>query len=64
MLGNGIRLTAAGSSANAEGRPMGNITKKDLVEEISTRTGLTQVDTKIVLESFIEIGRASCRERV
>ncbi|KMQ52694.1 Integration host factor [Chitinispirillum alkaliphilum] len=33
---------------------MGNITKKDLVERISDRTGLTQVDTKIVLESFLE----------
>jgi len=33
---------------------MSNITKKDLVERISDRTGLTQVDTKIVLESFLE----------
>jgi len=33
---------------------MGNITKKDLVENISERTGLTQVDTKIVVESFLE----------
>jgi DNA-binding protein HU-beta/integration host factor subunit beta len=33
---------------------MGNITKKDLVEEIANRTGLTQVDTKIVVESFLE----------
>ncbi|MDG5814403.1 integration host factor subunit beta [Chitinispirillales bacterium ANBcel5] len=33
---------------------MGNITKKDLVEQISDRTGLTQVDTKIVVESFLE----------
>ncbi|MBD3318058.1 MAG: integration host factor subunit beta [Chitinivibrionales bacterium] len=33
---------------------MGNITKKDLVERISETTGLTQVDTKIVLESFLE----------
>jgi DNA-binding protein HU-beta/integration host factor subunit beta len=33
---------------------MGNITKKDLVEEIANRTGLTQVDTKIVLETFLE----------
>ena len=40
---------------------MGNITKKDLVEEISTRTGLTQVDTKIVLESFIESVAASLK---
>jgi DNA-binding protein HU-beta/integration host factor subunit beta len=33
---------------------MGNITKKDLVERISDRTGLTQVDTKIVVESFLD----------
>lgn len=33
---------------------MGNITKKDLVEKIAERTGLTQVDTKIVVESFLE----------
>ena len=33
---------------------MPNITKKDLVEKISERTGLTQVDTKIVVECFLE----------
>lgn len=33
---------------------MSNVTKKDLVEEIANRTGLTQVDTKIVVESFFE----------
>lgn len=33
---------------------MANITKKDLVEKISERTGLTQVDTKIVIETFLE----------
>jgi DNA-binding protein HU-beta/integration host factor subunit beta len=33
---------------------MGNVTKKDLVERISDRTGLTQVDTKIVVESFLD----------
>ena len=33
---------------------MGNITKKDLVERISEKTGLTQVDTKIVVESFLD----------
>jgi nucleoid DNA-binding protein len=33
---------------------MSNVTKKDLVEQISERTGLTQVDTKIVVESFLE----------
>jgi nucleoid DNA-binding protein len=33
---------------------MANITKKDLVEKIADTTGLTQVDTKIVVESFLE----------
>jgi nucleoid DNA-binding protein len=33
---------------------MGNVTKKDLVEKISDKTGLTQVDTKIVVESLLE----------
>lgn len=33
---------------------MANITKKDLVEKIAETTGLTQVDTKIVVESFLE----------
>jgi nucleoid DNA-binding protein len=31
-----------------------NVTKKDLVEKISEKTGLTQVDTKIVVENFLE----------
>ena len=40
---------------------MGNITKTDLVERISDRTGLTQVDTKIVVESFLDaVSRALC----
>ncbi|MBD3419361.1 MAG: hypothetical protein GF398_04505 [Chitinivibrionales bacterium] len=33
---------------------MRNVTKRDLVEKISEKTGLTQVDTKIVVESFLE----------
>ena len=33
---------------------MGNVTKKDLVEKISDKTGLTQVDTKIVVESLLD----------
>ena len=33
---------------------MSNITKKDLVERIADRTGLTQVDTKIVVECFLD----------
>jgi|SRR5690554_1462515 DNA-binding protein HU-beta/integration host factor subunit beta len=43
------------SEMNAiKGGFMGNITKKDLVEKIAEQTGLTQVDTKIVVESFLE----------
>lgn len=33
---------------------MANVTKKELVEFISTQTGMTQVDTKLVLESFLQ----------
>ena len=33
---------------------MRNVTKKNLVEEIAERTGLTQVDTKIVVEHLLE----------
>lgn len=33
---------------------MSNITKKNLVEIISGRTGLTQVDTKIIVENLLE----------
>lgn len=32
----------------------GNITKKDLVEEIASRIGFTQVDTKIIVENFLD----------
>ena len=31
-----------------------NITKKDLVEEIASRAGMTQVDTKIIVENFLD----------
>ncbi|MCQ2054131.1 MAG: integration host factor subunit beta [Fibrobacter sp.] len=31
----------------------GNITKKDLVEEISERTGQTQVQVKTIVETFL-----------
>ena len=41
---------------------MANITKKDLVEKISATTGLTQVDTKIVVESFLEAVSRALRE--
>jgi nucleoid DNA-binding protein len=33
---------------------MKNVTKKDLVEQIAEKTGLTQVDTKIIVECFLE----------
>ena len=46
--------TAGAKALLGEYLSMGNITKKDLVERIAERTGLTQVDTKIVVESFLE----------
>jgi nucleoid DNA-binding protein len=33
---------------------MSNVTKRSLVEKVAIRTGLTQVDTKIVLDCFLE----------
>ena len=33
---------------------MKNVTKKDLVEKIAERTGLTRVDTKIIVECFLD----------
>jgi nucleoid DNA-binding protein len=33
---------------------MKNITKKDLVEQIAKQTGLTRVDTKIIVECFLD----------
>ncbi|MBN2036301.1 MAG: integration host factor subunit beta [Chitinispirillaceae bacterium] len=33
---------------------MKNVTKKDLVEQIAEKTGLTQVDTKIIVECFLD----------
>jgi DNA-binding protein HU-beta/integration host factor subunit beta len=30
-----------------------NITKKIIVDEIASRTGVTQVDTKLIIESFL-----------
>jgi DNA-binding protein HU-beta/integration host factor subunit beta len=32
----------------------GNVTKKDLVNEISSRTGLPQVETKKIIECFLD----------
>ncbi len=31
-----------------------NISKKELVEDIASRAGLTQVETKIIVESFLD----------
>jgi nucleoid DNA-binding protein len=33
---------------------MANVTKKEIVDEIAARTGLTQVDTKVVVECFLD----------
>jgi len=33
---------------------MDKVTKKNIVEKVSTRTGLTQIDTKIVLASLLD----------
>jgi nucleoid DNA-binding protein len=33
---------------------MKNVTKKDLVEKIAEQTGLTRVDTKIIVECFLD----------
>jgi Bacterial nucleoid DNA-binding protein len=41
---------------------MANVTKKDIVEIISNATGLTQVDTRIVVESFLEAVSKTLRE--
>jgi len=41
---------------------MANITKKDIVEIISNATGLTQVDTRIVVECFLEAVSKTLRE--
>ncbi len=32
----------------------GNVTKKELVEEIASRTGLPQVETKKIVECFLD----------
>lgn len=33
---------------------MANVTKKEIVEEISLRTGLTQADAKAIVECFLD----------
>ncbi|GHV16734.1 integration host factor subunit beta [Fibrobacterales bacterium] len=35
-------------------KEQGNITKKELVDEIAARTGLPQVETKKILECFLD----------
>jgi DNA-binding protein HU-beta/integration host factor subunit beta len=47
-------LAASASGIERRAKVMPNITKKDLVEKIAEKTGLTQVDTKIVVESFLD----------
>ena len=41
---------------------MSNVTKKDLVQTVSDKTGLTQVDTGIILESFLEAVSSSLKQ--
>jgi DNA-binding protein HU-beta/integration host factor subunit beta len=40
---------------------MANVTKKEIVEEISRRTGMTQAETKMVFESLLEAIAQSLR---
>jgi len=42
--------------------PMGNVTKKDIVEEIARRTGLTQAETKAVLEGLLDAISTTLRD--
>jgi len=41
---------------------MPNVTKKDIVEEIARRTGLTQAETKSVLEGLLDAISSSLRD--
>ena len=41
---------------------MGNVTKKDIVEEIARRTGLTQAETKAVLEGLLDAISTTLRD--
>ena len=41
---------------------MPNVTKKDIVEEIARRTGLTQAETKAVLEGLLDAISSSLRD--
>jgi len=33
---------------------MANVTKRELVEQVAERTGLNQLDTKLVVETFLD----------
>lgn len=41
---------------------MANVTKKEIVEEISRRTGMTQAETKAIFESLLEAIASSLRD--
>ena len=41
---------------------MANVTKKDIVDAIAERTGLTQVDTKVIVECFLDSIAKSLRD--
>ncbi len=41
---------------------MANVTKKDIVEEIARRTGLTQAETKSVLEGLLDAISTTLRD--
>src|SRR5690606_8045691 len=58
-----VRLAFAGSTVlYVYGRTMGNVTKKDIVDAIAERTGLTQVDTKVIVECFLDSIAKSLRD--
>lgn len=41
---------------------MANVTKKDIVEEIARRTGMTQAETKAVLEGLLDAISSTLRD--
>ncbi len=48
------RCSSSGGEQEGSVYTMKNVTKKDLVEQIADRTGLTRVDTKIIVECFLD----------
>jgi len=42
---------------------MANVTKKEIVEKIAQNTGITQVDVKLVIESFLQAISDSLKEQ-